>query len=121
MVRAPRCCGPNADLLLARLAADDHDPSAMAAFAAAVTSLRELSTPYHLAHGLLDHAQHLISLPGAAAAVLAVSEARAIAGRLRCQSLLDRAAAVTSRAAAGPSYQGVSPSVSFIPAAPRVA
>jgi hypothetical protein len=34
------------DLTVARLAADDHDPSAAAAFATAVTSLRELSTLY---------------------------------------------------------------------------
>jgi class 3 adenylate cyclase/tetratricopeptide (TPR) repeat protein len=92
MLRAER------DLTLARLAAGDHDPSATAAFAAAISSLRELSTPYHLAHGLLDHAQHLISLPDPDAAALAVDEARAIAGRLRCQPLLDRAADLATAA-----------------------
>jgi hypothetical protein len=96
MLRAER------DLTLARLAAGDHDPSATAAFAAAISSLRELSTPYHLAHGLLDQAQHLISLPDPAAAALAVDEARAIAEHLRCQPLLDRAAALTSAATAVP-------------------
>jgi class 3 adenylate cyclase/predicted ATPase len=92
MLRAER------DLTLARLAAADHNPSATAAFAAAVTSLRELSTPYHLAHGLLDYAQHLISLPDPAAAGLAVDEARGIAERLRCQPLLERAADLTATA-----------------------
>ena len=47
------------DLVRARLAAADGAQVAAAAFADAVGSLRELSTPYHLAHGLLDHAQFL--------------------------------------------------------------
>ena len=57
MLRAER------DLVRARLAASDGDPAAAAAFAAAITGLREHSTPYHLAHGLLDHAQYLTA-PG---------------------------------------------------------
>jgi AAA ATPase domain len=89
MLRAER------DLVRARLAAGDGDPAAAAAFASAVSSLRELSTPYHLAHGLLDHAQYLTRLPDAEAAGAAIGEARAIAGRLRCQPLLDRAADMT--------------------------
>jgi class 3 adenylate cyclase/predicted ATPase len=89
MLRAER------DLVHARLAAGDGDPAAAAAFASAVSSLRELSTPYHLAHGLLDHAQYLTRLHDAEAAAHALGEARAIAGRLRCQPLLDRAADVT--------------------------
>jgi hypothetical protein len=47
------------DLARARLAAGDGDPAAAAPFAAAIGGLRELSTPYHLAHGLLDHAGYL--------------------------------------------------------------
>jgi tetratricopeptide (TPR) repeat protein len=83
------------DLARARLSARDGDPAAAASLAAAVRGLRELSTPYHLAHGLLDHAQHLtVHDPGAAEA--AVSEARDIAARLRCQPLMDRAADLTS-------------------------
>jgi hypothetical protein len=89
MLRAER------DLARARLAAIDGDPAAAAALAAAITSLRELSTPYHLAHGLLDHAQHLTRLNDRQAAEAALGEARAIAGRLRCQPLLDRAADLT--------------------------
>jgi len=85
MVRAER------DLVRARLAAADGDPGGEAAFAAAIGGLRELSTPYHLAHGLLDYAQYLMRTGGAEAAPAAVEEARGIAGRLGCQPLLDRA------------------------------
>jgi class 3 adenylate cyclase/tetratricopeptide (TPR) repeat protein len=88
MLRAER------DLVQARLAAADGDPAAAASFAAAIASLRERSTPYHLAHGLLDQVQHLaLHDPGAAEAAL--GEARDIAARLRCQPLLDRAADLT--------------------------
>jgi len=80
------------DLARARLAATDDPPAAAAAFADAVGSLRQLSTPYHLAHGLLDHAQFLTRLNDALAAEAAVGEARDIARNLRCQPLLDRAA-----------------------------
>jgi len=84
------------DLVRARLAATDGPPAAAAAFADAVGSLRELSTPYHLAHGLLDHAQFLTRLHDALAAETAIGEARDIARNLRCQPLLDRAAHITS-------------------------
>jgi class 3 adenylate cyclase/tetratricopeptide (TPR) repeat protein len=100
------------DLTRARLLAKDRDGDADAAasFAASIKSLREQSTPYHLAHGLLDHAEFLLRsgdagsdadlASGAAAADLAaaasaIAEARDIASRLRCQPLLDRAAALT--------------------------
>ena len=79
MLRAER------DLVRARLAASDGDQAAAASFAAAISGLRELSTPYHLAHGLLDHAEYLIRLGDADAAEAAISEARDIASRLRCQ------------------------------------
>jgi tetratricopeptide (TPR) repeat protein len=84
------------DLARARLAAHAHDAAATAAFAAAITSLRELSTPYHLAHGLLDHAQFLTRLDDAQAAEAARGEAHDIAHHLGCQPLLDRAAHITS-------------------------
>jgi AAA ATPase domain len=83
------------DLARARLAARDGDQAAAASFAAAVSGLRERSTPYHLAHGLLDHAQHLTRLRDADAAAAAAGEARDIARRLRCQPLLDRAEDIT--------------------------
>jgi predicted ATPase len=89
MLRAER------DLARTRLADGDGDPAGAAAFAAAISGLRELSTPYHLAHGLLDHAGYLIRLGDAEAAAAAVGEARDIAGTLRCQPLFDRAATVT--------------------------
>jgi len=58
---------------------------------AAITGLREHSTPYHLAHGLLDHAGYLARHGDAEAASQAVGEARDIGRRLRCRPLLDRA------------------------------
>jgi hypothetical protein len=85
MLRAER------DLARAHLADYHGDPDVAASFAAAIVSLRESSTPYHLAHGLLDHAQRLSRWGDAEAAAAAVDEAREIARRLRCQPLLDRA------------------------------
>ena len=84
------------DLVRARLAAADDPQVAAEAFADAVGSLRELSTPYHLAHGLLDHAQFLTRLHDVQAAEAAICEARDIDRNLRCQPLLDRAAHPTS-------------------------
>jgi class 3 adenylate cyclase/predicted ATPase len=80
------------DLARARLAAADDDPdAAAAAFTAAIKGLRQHSTPYHLAHGLLDHAAHLTARGEAEAATAAAGEARGIAQRLGCQPLTDRA------------------------------
>ena len=89
MLRAER------DLARARLAAHNGDQAAAASFASAVTTLREMSTPYHLAHGLLDHAGYLMRLGDTEAAEAAIGEARDIARNLRCQPLLDRAANTT--------------------------
>jgi hypothetical protein len=85
-------------LARAYLVSRGDDQAAAAAFASAITSLREMSTPYHLAHGLLDHAEHLIRLGEADTATLAIGEARDIARRLDCQPLLDRAAKLTPTA-----------------------
>jgi class 3 adenylate cyclase/tetratricopeptide (TPR) repeat protein len=96
MLRAER------DLVSARLAARDINEAGPAgpagqtapagpAFAAAVRGLRELSTPYHLGHGLLDHARYLADRGDTEAAAAAITEARDIANRLRCKPLLDRA------------------------------
>jgi hypothetical protein len=79
------------DLARARLTIGDGSPGAAAAFTAAIAGLRQHSTPYHLAHGLLDHAQHLIRLGDDEAATAAIGEARGIGQRLACQPLLDRA------------------------------
>jgi class 3 adenylate cyclase/tetratricopeptide (TPR) repeat protein len=85
------------DLVRARLAASGGDPAAEP-FASAISGLRELSTPYHLAHGLLDHAEYLARQGDGDAAALAVEEARTIGHRLRCQPLLDRADAIEGAA-----------------------
>jgi class 3 adenylate cyclase/predicted ATPase len=82
------------ELVRARLASSDSDETAAAAFTPAIVSLREQSTPYHLAHGLLDHAEYLLRSGDAQAAAAAIAEARDLARRLRCQPLLDRAAAL---------------------------
>jgi class 3 adenylate cyclase len=82
------------DLARARLTATGAGPDPGAAFTAAITGLRQHSTPYHLAHGLLDHAAHLTRLGDTQASEKATAEARDIAGRLRCQPLLDRAATI---------------------------
>jgi hypothetical protein len=82
------------DLVRARIADRDGDQAAAESFPAAVTSLRRYSTPYHLAHGLLDHAQRLSRSGDAEAAAAATDEARAIARQLGCQPLLDRADAM---------------------------
>ena len=80
------------DLARARLATAGAGPDAGgAAWTAATAGLRQHSTPYHLAHGLLDHAQHLSHLGDDQAAAAAASEAAGIAQRLGCQPLLDRA------------------------------
>ena len=79
------------DLVRARLTACDGQPEAGSAFAAAIAGMRQHSTPYHLAHGLLDHAAHLAAHGGTEVATAAISEARGIAQRLGCQPLLERA------------------------------
>src|SRR6516165_4641987 len=78
------------DLARARRTADDGGPDTGAAFTAAIAGLREHSTPYHLAHGLLDRAADLTGLGDSEAAEAAIADARDIAARLRCQPLLDR-------------------------------
>jgi class 3 adenylate cyclase/predicted ATPase len=85
MLRAER------DLVRARLAAHNGDQDAAASFAAAIVGQRDNSTPYHLAHGLLDHAQYLRRVDETEASGAAIEEARTIARQLGCQLLLDRA------------------------------
>ena len=74
MLRAER------DLVRARLAASDDDQAAGAAFAAAISGLRTAGTPYHLAHGLLDHVRYLLRVGDDTAAAVDLAEARDIAG-----------------------------------------
>jgi hypothetical protein len=82
------------DLTRARLAGRDDGQAADAAFAAAIASLRRRSTPYHLAHGLLDHADHLLGRGAAEGAAAAIEDARGIGTGVRCEPLLTRADAV---------------------------
>jgi hypothetical protein len=84
MLRAER------DLARACLASENGDE-----LAAAITGVREQSTPYYLAHALLDQAQLLAGSGRAGDARAAAEEAAAIAVQLRCQPLLDRAADLT--------------------------
>jgi class 3 adenylate cyclase len=91
------------DLVNARLAATGSDQAANAlTLASAIRSLREHSTPYHLAHGLLDHAEYLAATDRDAAET-AISEAREIGERLRSQPLQDRAVRLAD--AASPSMR----------------
>jgi class 3 adenylate cyclase/tetratricopeptide (TPR) repeat protein len=78
-------------LAQARIADANDDPDANMAFDRAVASLRQAASPYHLAHGLLDHAEHFTRLDNRAGALALVTEARTIAGQLRAKPLLDRA------------------------------
>ena len=78
-------------LARARLTTAEADPATGAAFTAAIAGLRQHSTPYHLAHGLLDYADYLSRLGDDEAATAAIGEARGIGQRLACQPLLDRA------------------------------
>jgi hypothetical protein len=83
------------DLVRARLSAAEGNPGADVTFAAAIADLRQHSTPYHLAHGLLDHAAHLATRGDTTAVAAAIGEARDIGTQLGCQPVLDRAASMT--------------------------
>jgi class 3 adenylate cyclase len=96
MLRAER------DLVRARLAARDGADQGGEAFAAVIRRLRERSTPYHLAYGLLDYADYVPGTEAAEAAEAAIAEARDIATRLRCRPLLDRIDAISHAATTVP-------------------
>ncbi len=88
-------------LVRARRKATAGVPDADSAFAAAVAALRVVASPYHLAHGLLDRADHLTALGQQPEAELLRDEARAIGERLRSRPLADRADAATIGASVG--------------------
>ena len=77
-------------LVQARMAAATGDAEAGRMFEAAVHEMRALSPPHLLAHGLLDHAEHLAGAGEVAAAAAAVQEAREIAERLGARPILRR-------------------------------
>jgi class 3 adenylate cyclase/tetratricopeptide (TPR) repeat protein len=80
------------DLTRARLAAGNGDPGADEQFAAAIAGMRSRSAPFHLAHGLLDHAEHLAASGRRQEAAALVEEAGSIGARLRAHRLVERAA-----------------------------
>ena len=84
-------------LVRARSAAALGHPDSAAAFEGAVAALRHSPSPYHLAHGLLDHAGYLTTIDEHAGALALVTEARVIAERLRARPLLDRTEQVVAR------------------------
>jgi class 3 adenylate cyclase/tetratricopeptide (TPR) repeat protein len=88
-------------LVRARLAARRNDPDASSLFTSAIAGLRSMSTPYHLAHGLLDQAEYLAVTGDSEAAGLAVDEAREIATRLRCKPLLERSQQLATQSTGG--------------------
>ena len=98
--------GAERDLVRARPAAAGGDQAASAPdLAAAIRGLRDRSTPYHLAHGLLDQAEYLTAVDRDAAEA-AIREARDIGTRLCCQPLLDRAASLADAASPAMRWRG---------------
>lgn len=85
-----------AALVRARLAAAHGDPGAGELFHDAIASMRRLSPPYQLAHGLLDHAAYLLQSGDEESVPPLVEEALNIAGKLRCTPLVTRAQALSS-------------------------
>jgi hypothetical protein len=72
------------------------EPDADAALAAAVAELRAVGSPYHLAYGLLDRADHLVTMGQADEAEPLRAEVRAVGERLRAPVLLELAGAPVS-------------------------
>jgi class 3 adenylate cyclase len=94
-------------LARARAAASAADPDAGSAFTDAVAALRHTASPYRLAWGLIDQAAFLARAGQAVPA--RAGEARAVAIRLRCQPLLERADALLGQLAGtgqGPAQEG---------------
>jgi hypothetical protein len=76
----------------AKLLAHRGDSAAGAALDDAVTALRELGSPYHLAVGLLDAAEHYARVGEGERAFALAAEAREIGERLGCVPVQTRAA-----------------------------
>jgi class 3 adenylate cyclase/tetratricopeptide (TPR) repeat protein len=82
------------ELARARLAAGAGDESADRSFIAATTTLRRFGSPYHLAVGLLDHAEYLARVDNLARAGDLLAEATGLAETLGARPLLERAHAL---------------------------
>ncbi len=76
----------------ARLLERQGDDEAGPAFTAATKAFRDLGSPFHLATGLLNHAQHLSTHGARETAAEFATEAQTMAERLRVSSLIQRAA-----------------------------
>ena len=79
----------------ARFQAELGESGVGAAYPLAVEALREVGSPYHLAKGLLDHAEHLHSTGDTEAAGGAAAEAAVLAHGLAAQPLVMRASRIT--------------------------
>ena len=77
-------------LARARLLAVESDERAREAMARAVEEFRVAGSPYHLAHALMDRAEHLRRLGEAESSLALTDEARTIALRLGARPLLER-------------------------------
>ena len=85
----------------ARILANKNDPAAAEAFDAATEAFRDLGSPYHLAVGLLDSADHLLAVGNSTIAQQLAAEADTVADRLPAPCLTERARGfMTSPAAA---------------------
>jgi hypothetical protein len=80
------------DIARARLAANDDPAHAAGLFADGIRGLRAFGSPYHLAHGLVDHANFLASTGHPAEAASALDEGYRIATTLGAQPLAARVA-----------------------------
>jgi ATP/maltotriose-dependent transcriptional regulator MalT len=94
--RMPPMLTAERELVQARALADQGSSAAADVFSAAINDLRAQSTPYHLANGLLDHAEYLSEHGALRAAKDARAEALVIGQRLHCQPLVARAARLQS-------------------------
>jgi tetratricopeptide (TPR) repeat protein len=83
-------------LARARLAAVEGDEAAAQLFVEAVAALRGGGTPYHLAQGLLDYAEHLVRTGAPDDAGPLIDEARQIAESLGARPVVQRADALSS-------------------------
>jgi hypothetical protein len=84
-------------LARARIAAREGEPAAAGLFESATAALRDARTPFHLAHGLLDHAAFLRRHGRSDEAEVLVDEAGSIGRGLRAEPLVARATAVLNQ------------------------
>jgi hypothetical protein len=77
------------------------DPGAAETFEAATRAFRDLGSPYHLAVGLMDHADYLAASGDQTTGRELATEAEAIAERLSARPVLSRAQELTASTAAG--------------------